>query len=87
MQQLTNIDELLEQWEHVKTISCPRGDSMQDAIIHECEKNRIDAMAQNLRQRRFENKVSNEAEYADEFANAYYAFTQEFVYRILKNSK
>ena len=85
MQPLINIDELLEQWDEVKTISCPRSSSMVDVIIHECAKNEVDCLAQDVRIRRLENKKSTKSRHIEEFVNAYYAFTKQFVFKILKN--
>jgi hypothetical protein len=85
MQQSANINDLLEQWEHIKTVSCPKGDSLDEAIIHEHAKNRVDHLAYSVRRSRLENDQYNEQRYTDLFAQSYNEFTSNFVYRVLKN--
>lgn len=80
-----NIDELLEEWKIVREISCPTDNNMTEVIVHEFEKNKVDLIAQNFRQSRLENNNFNEDRYAQEFADAYFEFTREFVFRVLKS--
>jgi hypothetical protein len=83
----SEIHELLLQWESIRHISCPTGDSMHEAIVHECAKNLVDSYAQDLRTSRLENNSLNEVHYTAKFVESYYNFTKDFVFRILKNGK
>ena len=83
----TEINELLSQWGLIRNISCPTGDSMHEAIVHECAKNLVDSYAQDLRTSRLENNAQNEIHYTEKFVDSYYDFTKVFVFRILKNGQ
>ena len=85
MQPLTNVDEMLEQWEQIKKLSCPRGDGFYDVIVHECAKNDVEAYAQQIRKSRLVNDIKVEEEACIKFEELYLEFTKNFVFRVLKN--
>lgn len=85
MIEAVNVDDLLEQWEQVKRVSCPRSDSMTEAITHECAKNDVEAYATSIRNCRLNNNLTDEPYYIEKFIDSYNKFTSTFVYRILKS--
>ena len=84
-----NIDEdvngMLETWEILKHKSCPKSDSMIEAIVHESAKNQVDCYAQDLRNSRLENNIENEILFTSKFIETYLDFSRDYVFRTLKN--
>lgn len=81
-----DVNGMLETWEILKHKSCPRGDSMLEAIVHESAKNQVDCYAQDLRNSRLENNIDNEIQFTSKFIETYLGFSRDYVFRTLKNT-
>jgi hypothetical protein len=87
MQQSTDEDfeELLLQWEHVKTISRPYSESANEAIVREYAKHLIEGFAYKVRLSRLENNSSAETFYMEKFVENFKKYNKDLTFRILKN--
>jgi hypothetical protein len=86
MQALTNVDELLAQWEEVKYLSShisPTDDI--DILDYMQRKGQLMNYSQELRYARLVNNTKDEAEYTTKFIEAYTSFSKDFIFRVLKN--
>ena len=88
MQALTNVDELLAQWEEIKYLSShisPNDDI--DILDYMRRKSQLMHYSQELRYARLINNTQNEQEYTVKFTEAYTTFIKDFVFRVLKNDR
>ena len=86
MQVLTNVDEMLAQWEEVKYLSShisPTDDI--DILDYMQRKGQLMHYSQELRYARLVNNTKNEDEYTTKFIEAYTSFSKDFIFRVLKN--
>lgn len=85
MQALTNVDDLLEEWELLKHQHYPNPANKDEVMAFICWKMVIDQHAKNLRTSRLENNKDKETTCAKNFIKAYNSFSKEYIYRVLKN--
>ena len=88
MQALTNVDELLAQWEEIKYCSSHIGpDDDIDILDYMHRKGQLMEYSQELRYARLQNNTKVEAEYTAKFIEAYTNFSKDFIFRVLKNDR
>jgi len=76
------VEDVLEQWELIKSGSHPKYKELCDAIENEFAKFEIDKLAGMLRLRRM--AQDNNEVLAEEFVDIFNKFSKMIVYRILK---
>jgi hypothetical protein len=88
MQALTNVDELLAQWEEIKYLSShiSPNDNI-DILDYMRRKGQLMHYSQELRHARLINNTKTEQEYTIKFIEAYNDFIKDFVFRVLKNDR
>lgn len=79
-----SIDELLEEWERIKQLGCPTAEDINDVSKYAQAKNRVDELAQQIRNSRLTNDKLQEFSCTSKFVETYYDFNKDFVYRSLK---
>ena len=87
MQVSTNVDDLLEEWEQLKHLKNPDAITKDEIMAYICWKMVIDQYAQGLRNARLTNNKDNEQESTRLFIDAYIRFSQDFVFKVLKNDR
>jgi hypothetical protein len=86
MQVLTNVNDMLEEWEQIKYVSShisPADDI--DILDYMRRKSQITNYSQELRYARLINDIKSEQEHTIKFTEAYTTFIKDFVFRVLKN--
>jgi hypothetical protein len=86
MQVLTNVNDMLEEWEQIKYVSShisPTDDI--DILDYMRRKSQLMHYSQELRYARLINDIKSEQEYTIKFTEAYTTFIKDFVFRVLKN--
>lgn len=86
MQASTNtVDDLLEQWEYIKRKRLPYATGIEDLSDYINFKIQIDDYAHCLRNSRLTNNSAEEELYTVKFTELLSKFTQDYVYRALKD--
>jgi hypothetical protein len=85
MQALTNLDDLLAEWEQVKRKRLPYTAGMEDLSDYIKYKTEIDSYAHNIRYARLTNDHDQESEFSVKFIESYTQFAKDYVYRVLKD--
>lgn len=83
---LTNVNDMLEEWEQIKYVSShisPTDDI--DILDYMRRKSQLMHYSQELRYARLVNDTQIEQEYTIKFTEAYNTFIKDFVFRVLKN--
>lgn len=83
MQQSTNINDLLEQWDQYRNCSIPVPCTLQEALEFTEHKTQINKLVHNIQNDRFNSSSSIEDE--QQFVKLFESFSREYVYKILKN--
>jgi len=82
-----SINELLESWEQIKNKSCPTALNIADASGYLRAMDKVDQLAQEVRNCRLINDRVGEMRNTAKFIEAYYDFSKDFVFRTLKNDR
>jgi hypothetical protein len=86
MPALTNVNDMLEEWEQIKYVSShisPTDDI--DILDYMRRKSQLMHYSQELRYARLINDTQIEQEYTVKFTEAYTTFIKDFVFKVLKN--
>jgi hypothetical protein len=87
MQALTNVDDLLAEWEQIKRKRLPNTAGIEDLTDYIKYKTEIEGYAHNIRYARLTNNQDQESEFAVKFIESYSQFAKDYVYRVLKDDK
>lgn len=86
MPALTNVNDMLEEWEQIKYVSSHISpDDEVDILDYMRRKGQLMHYSQELRYARLINDTQIEQEYTVKFAEAYTTFIKDFVFKVLKN--
>ena len=85
MPALTNVDDLLEEWELLKQKHYPNLGDKDEVMAFVCWKMTIEDHAMRLRTARLINNKVIEQRSTDQFVDAYTRFSKEFIFKVLKN--
>ena len=87
MQALTNVDELLEEWELLKHKQYPNPSNKDEVMSFVCWKMTIDDYAKELRTSRLENNKLKEDNCTSNFIKAYNQFSKDYIFKVLTNDR
>lgn len=86
MQQLTEANDLLDEWELYKDHPIPIPCTLTEALEFTKTKAKLNSLSHQIRNCRLENNDKDELIYLNEFCQIYEVFSKDYVYRILKNA-
>jgi hypothetical protein len=82
-----NVDELLEEWEHLKHRQYPNPSNKDQVMAFICWKMVIDDHARDLRTSRLENNKDKEFKCTKNFIDAYTEFSKDYVFKVLTDDR